>query len=184
MRWISLVALLVLLSCSNKKNAPDVSHIKTDVTIHRFDKDFFALDTTQLQTSLLQVEKKYPAFLAVYFKFFAPVREIALGKGISFDSALVEYYSYIKPMAQVAEQKFSNLDNIENDLENYLRYARHYFPNFKTPVVLTSVESLNPENPEEIYGTSYFQDTLVISLQMFLGKDYPAYASGRYPASL
>ena len=89
MRWISLVVLVIFLSCSNKKNAPDVSDIKTDVTIHRFDKDFFALDTTQLQASLLQIEKKYPAFLSLYFKFFAPVREIAVAKGISFDSAAI-----------------------------------------------------------------------------------------------
>ncbi|HET7898340.1 MAG TPA: hypothetical protein VFL47_11730, partial [Flavisolibacter sp.] len=50
--------------------------------------------------------------------------------------------------------------------------------------VLTSVESLNPENPEEIYGTTYYQDTLVISLQMFMGKDYEVYDPTQYPVYL
>src|SRR4029078_4847638 len=52
---------------------------------------------------------------------------------------------------------------------------KYYFPDFSMPSVFTSVESLNPENKQEIYGTLYFRDTLVISLQMFLGQNYPAY---------
>ena len=74
MRWFSLIVALFFLSCSNKKDAPDVSDINIDVKVHRFEKDFFAIDTTQLQPALQAVEQKYPAFLAVYFKYFAPVR--------------------------------------------------------------------------------------------------------------
>jgi len=181
MRFIGLVLLLAFFSCSDKNDAPDVSDIKMDVTIQRFDKDFFALDTNNLHASLQTIEKKYPAFLSLYFKFFAPVRDIALQQGTSFEDALVEYYRFMKPLATEADKKFSSLDNHEKELEARLRYVKHYFPGFKAPVVLTSVESLNPENPDEIYGTTYFQDTLVISLQMFLGKDYPAYDPTQYP---
>jgi hypothetical protein len=181
MRWFGLVAICILVSCSSENSAPDVSAIKMDVSIQRFDKDFFALDTLQVQGSLQQIEKKYPAFLPVYFKYFAPVREIAQQNNQSFDSALVAYYRMMKPLATEVQNKFPNLAEIENSLENKLRYVKHYFPSFKTPVVLTSVESLNPENPDEIFGTTYFQDTLVISLQMFLGKDYKAYDPSQYP---
>ena len=181
MRWISFAAIVIFLSCSNKNDVPDVSDIRIDITVQRFDKEFFTLDTTQVQYSLSQIEKKYPAFLSVYFKFFAPVKEMALQQGISFERALVEYYRYMKPLATEADKKFSSFGNIETELEAKLRFVKHYFPNFKTPAVLTSVESLNPENPDEIYGTSYFQDTLVVSLQMFLGKDYPAYDPTQYP---
>lgn len=181
MRWISLFLFAVLFSCNNKKGAPDVSAIKTDITIQRFDQDFFSLDTTKLQASLLQLEKKYPAFLSLYFKFFAPIKEMAQQQNISFNGALVEYFRNIKPLSNAVEKKFPDLAGIEKELENNLRYVKHYFPAFKIPVVLTSVESLNPENPTEIYGTTYYQDTLVISLQMFLGNNYPAYDPAQYP---
>jgi hypothetical protein len=181
MRFISLVVLIVLLSCNNKKEAPDVSDIKTDITIHRFDKDFFSIDTTKLQASLESVDKKYPAFLQLYFKFFAPVKDIAQQQAIPFDSALVQYYRAIKPLYSAVEKKFPDVSSIEKDLEAHLRYVKHYFPQFKIPTVLTSVESLNPENPTEIYGTTYYQDTLIISLQMFLGNNYPAYDPAQYP---
>lgn len=180
MRWFPFLVIL-FFSCSNKKSAPDVSGIKMDVTVHRFDRDFFAMDTTQVQASLQQLEKKYPAFLPVYFEYFAPVNEIAQQQNISFDAALVQYYRFIKPLAVEAQRRFSSLDEVEKDLEANLRYVKHYFPAFKTPAVFTSVESLNPENPNEIFGTTYFQDTLIISLQTFLGSNYQAYDPTQYP---
>ncbi|QEC57382.1 hypothetical protein [Flavisolibacter ginsenosidimutans] len=181
MRWISLLLFVAFFSCKNKNGAPDVSDVKMNVTVLRFEKDFFSMDTTQLQASLQGVEKKYPAFLPVYFKYFAPVRDIAQQQHLTFETALLQYYRGIKPLAVEADKKFSNLDNVKNGLDDNLRYVKHYFPLFRPPVVLTSVESLNPENPTEIYGTTYYNDTLVISLQMFLGKDYPAYDPSQYP---
>jgi hypothetical protein len=72
------------------------------------------------------------------------------------------------------------MQGIEKDLANNLRYVKHYYPSFKKPVVIVSVESLNPENKEEIYGALYFRDTLVISLQMFMGKDFTVYDPTQY----
>ena len=183
---MALVCCLALFvsSCGTKDNAPDVSHIKAAVTIHRFDRDFFSIDTTNLQPSLQRLEAKYPAFLPLYFKFFAPVREMAQAQGIPFPEALVQYFRFIKPLSNAVETKYENLNNVKEGLDNNLRYVKHYFPQFAIPAVLTSVESLNPENPDEIYGTTYYQDTLVISLQMFLGKDYEAYDPTRYPEYL
>lgn len=181
MRWILFIAIASFFSCSNDKSKPDVSGIKTDIVIYRFDQDFFALDTNNIQASLQQIEKKYPAFLSLYFKFFAPVKDIAQQYNVSFDSALIQYYRFIKPLAVAADQKYADLSKIKFGLEENLRYIKYYFPSFKIPVVLTSVESLNPDNPNEIYGTTYYNDSLIISLQMFLGKDYPAYNASQYP---
>lgn len=181
MRFFLFFLLVATLSCNNETEAPDVSAIKAEVTIHRFDKDFFSLDTTHLQAALSSLERKYPAFLPLYFTFFAPVRDIARQQNIPFSEALLEYYRFIKPLYTAVATKYPNVSNIESGLEDNLRYVKHYFPQFKTPVVLTSVESLNPENPDEIYGTTYYADTLVISLQMFLGKGYEAYDPTRYP---
>lgn len=178
---ISFVALLTLLACNTKKGVPDVSGVEVAVSIKRFEKEFFSMDTAHLQTSLQAVEQKYPAFLQTYFKYFAPVREMAQQQNLPFDSALRQYVRAIKPLAVDADKKFSSLTEIQNGLNDNLRYVKHYFPSFKAPVVLTSVESLNPENGNEIYGTTYYNDTLVISLQMFLGRDYAAYDPSQYP---
>jgi hypothetical protein len=70
MRFFCLCIAILLLSCNNKNSAPDVSGIKADVTIHRFDKDFFSLDTTQVQPSLQKLEEKYPAFFTALLYIF------------------------------------------------------------------------------------------------------------------
>ncbi|HUC79629.1 MAG TPA: hypothetical protein VMR70_01885 [Flavisolibacter sp.] len=181
MRWFCLLFAVVLFSCSNENNAPDVSGIKMDVSVKRFDRDFFAMDTTQLQTSLQGLEQKYPEFLDLYFKYFAPIREIAAQNNAGFDSGLLIYYRFIRPLADSVEQKFPNTNAIEKGLEENLRYVKHYFPSFKTPEVITSVEGFNPNDPEEIYGATYYQDKLVLSLQMFLGKNYSGYDPSLYP---
>lgn len=173
--------LFIFFSCNNKDGAPDVSGIKTDVTIQRFDNDFFSLDTAALQASLQAIEKKYPEFLPLYFKYFAPVRDIAAQNNTTFDSGLLVYYRFIKPLADSVAKAFPNTSDIEEDLEENLRYVKHYFPRFQTPQVLTSVEGFNPNDPTEIFGTTYYENKLVISLQMFLGKNYSGYDASLYP---
>ncbi|HVF96715.1 MAG TPA: hypothetical protein VM871_05320 [Flavisolibacter sp.] len=180
MRWIFLLSAVFALSC-NHNNAPDVSAINMDVTVQRFDRDFFALDTARLQTSLQGLDKKYPDFLTLYFKYFAPVREIAAQNNTSFDSGLVIYYRFIKPLYDSVAVNFSNMADVEAGLEENLRYVKHYFPAFRTPQVLTSVEGFNPNDPTEVYGTTYYDNKLVISLQMFLGKGYSGYNASVYP---
>lgn len=181
MRWISFVLLFAFFSCSDKDAAPDVSDIKLNIAVKRFDKDFFSLDTTALPASLQSLEKKYPGFPDLYFTYFAPVREIAAQNNTDFNGGLRIYYRFIRPLADSVAKAFPSTAKIEEGLAENLRYVKHYFPSFKTPEVLTSVEGFNPNDPTEIFGTTYYQDKLVISLQMFLGRNYSGYDPTVYP---
>ena len=183
MRLLSLAfLLLVLCSCGNNGGRPDVSAVQVHVNVQRFDRDFFALDTNQLSSSLEALYKKYPAFLPLYFEFLSPVNFIVHQQGKTYSEAVLEYYRNMKSLEDSVQKKFSDreIDRIRKDLESGLRYVKYYYPAFKLPAVYTSVESLNPENPQEIYGTTYYHDTLIISLQMFLGKDFPVYDPAQY----
>lgn len=181
MRILSLIVVLSLvISCSNNKEKPDVSNIKADVQIQRFDKDFFSIDTNNLQVSMDQLLKKYPAFIPLYFEYLSPINFIVQNHGKSYSEAIREYYLNLKPLANDVHKKFDKVDEIENDLEKNLRYVKYYYPEFNIPPVFTTVESLNPEDKTEIYGTTYYNDTLIISLQMFMGKDYAVYDPSVY----
>lgn len=176
MRLLSLsLVLLLIVSCNNKEKKPDVSNIRADIQLHRFDKDFFGMDTSNLQASIDQLNKKYPAFLPLYFEFLSPVNFIVQQQGRSYSQAILEYYRNIKPLADSTQKKFNDLDEIEKVLGRNLRYVKYYYPSYQLPAFFTSVESLNPEDKTEIYGTTYYNDTLIISLQMFLGKDFQVY---------
>jgi hypothetical protein len=176
MRFLTcILSVFILFSCSNDSRKPDVSGIQADVKVQRFDKDFFSIDTNQLTTSLDTLYKKYPTFLPLYFEYLSPINFIVHQEGKSYSEAILTYYRNIKSLNDSVQKKFGDFSDYEKNLETGLRYVKYYFPSFRLPSVYTSVESLNPENKQEIYGTLYFRDTLVISLQMFLGQNYSAY---------
>jgi hypothetical protein len=181
MRLICFISLLtILISCNQKGNKPDISNIHVSVDLKRFDEDFFTLDTNHLQSSIQVIQNKYPHFLSRYFEYFSPINFMVYQQGKTYPEAVREYYRNIKPLYEAAHEKFKNFDPYKSNFEKSLRYVKYYYPAFKIPELLTSVESLNPENAQEIYGTIYFQDTLVVSLQMFLGKNFQAYDPTQY----
>jgi hypothetical protein len=79
------------------------------------------------------------------------------------------------------KKKYNNLDNVRKDLEKGFKYVKYYYPSFKTPAVVASVESFNPDDPNLVYGTVFYHDTLIIRLQMFMGKDFDEYDPNIYP---
>jgi hypothetical protein len=178
---ISSVLIFILISCNNSNNKPDVSNIKVDVKIERFDKDFFSIDTNRLEQSLNALNEKYPAFFPLYIQFLSPIEPMVKQEGKTYDEAVRIFYRTIKPLADAVEKKYSNLDNVRTGLEKSFKYVKYYYPSFKVPPVVVSVESFNPDDPMEVYGTTFYHDTLIISLQMFLGKDFSGYDPVQYP---
>lgn len=173
--------ILVWISCNNANNKPNVSNIKVDVKIDRFDKDFFSMDTNRLVQSLNELSKNYPAFLPLYSEFLSPIDLMVKQEGKTYKEAVLIYYRTIKPLANSVEKKYNSLDKVRSGLEKSFKYVKHYYPSFKIPAVVASVESFNPDNPSQVYGTVFYHDTLVISLQMFLGKDFEGYDPVQYP---
>jgi hypothetical protein len=62
----SALMMLWLTACQSEKKGPDVSDIKVNVNIQRFEQAFFGLDTNNLQNSMLGLAQQYPDF----FPFF------------------------------------------------------------------------------------------------------------------
>ncbi len=58
---------LILLSCNDESSAPDVSDIRINIKVLRFEHDLFALDTHNIIASAQQLNKKYPGFAKDFF---------------------------------------------------------------------------------------------------------------------
>ncbi|HTM91162.1 MAG TPA: hypothetical protein VL095_02000, partial [Flavisolibacter sp.] len=178
---LSSLLILLLISCNNSNNKPNVSDIKVDVNILRFDKDFFSMDTNRLDQSLNELNRKYPSFLPLYSEFLSPIEPMVKHGGQTYEDAILLYYRIIKPLYDAVQKKYNNLDNVRKDLEKGFKYVKYYYPSFKTPAVVASVESFNPDDPNLVYGTVFYHDTLIIRLQMFMGKDFEQYDPNIYP---
>jgi len=178
---VSILLVFAFISCNDSTGKPNVSDIKVNVKIVRFDKDFFAIDTNRLDQSLNMLHRKYPSFLPLYFEFLSPINAMVKQQGKTYEQAVKIFYGTIKPLADAVEKKYNDLADVRGGLDQSLKYVKHYYPSFKIPPVVTSVESFNPDNPQEAYGATYYNDTLIISLQMFLGSDFAGYDPVQYP---
>src|SRR5689334_21264824 len=127
LRYAFLGAGLLLLACNNKNSRPDVSGIKMDISIQRFDRDFFSMDTTHIDQSLKALYRKYPSFLGLYMEFLSPVNYI-VQQGRSYTNATLEYLRYVRPLYDTAQAHYPDLDRQEKDLEKSLRYIKYYYP--------------------------------------------------------
>src|SRR5688572_32526887 len=63
-----LFALNFLTACTNTDSAPDVSNIKVEVPVERFEKDFFSMDTILIEKGLQDLRVKYPSLFPIFIK--------------------------------------------------------------------------------------------------------------------
>ena len=163
--WL-LVVMLLAASCSPKKKIPDVSGIKVSLNIERFDRDFFAIDTSHLSASLDKLQEKYPVFLNdfLYNIMAMPPQEDSL------KAALKLFYHDYKKVYDSAQLKFPNFSAISKQIERGFRFVKYYFPDYKLPqnVILFI-------GPIEGYGNVLTSSGLAVGLQLYLGKNFPAY---------
>jgi len=158
-----------LTGCGNgDPRHPDVSDIDVDVKIRRFDRDFFAIDTTNLEAGMQKLAQQYPEM----FPLFAvniihdqtnPKETPAQAVGGFLRS------QQIRRVYDTVQQVYGDLRWLEKDLTQMFRYYKYYFPQKPVPQVVAMVSE---------FATDAFTagDSLCgIGLDMFLGENYPAY---------
>lgn len=171
--YFSLLLALALAACKERKNIPDVSSVKIAVETERFDQDFFAIDTNQLDNSLNKLQAKYPAFLNTFLQNIV---------GIADAGGIRTFYRLYKPVFDSSHLLYADFGPVEKQIEQAFRYVKYYFPSYKTPPVLLPV--LGPMNSREDFarmGSGDYTPDFIgpgfvgISLQFYLGKDFSLY---------
>lgn len=166
-------ALFILLiasiySCKSKKNIPDVSNINVQLTVQRFDKDFFSLNTNNAFASLTQLQKKYGNFLNdfLYNLLMVPPNPDSAARKVKM---FIHDYKSVYDSAQVT---FASFNQSEKEIKRGLQFVKYYFPDYKIPSqVITFI------GPIEGYANVLTTSGLAVGLQLYLGKDYPVYHS-------
>lgn len=160
-------------ACNNKKDAPDVSNIKVDVTVKRFDQDFFTMDTMAIEKGLSALQMKYPDFLGIYLQNIV---------GVTDDAGVKDYFRFYKPVFDSSQLIYKNFSSVEKELAEAFKYVKFYFPSYKTPAILLPV--IGPMNSREDlarmnngdYTPNFIgPDFVGISLQFYLGSNFSLY---------
>jgi len=165
---LALFILLYVCSCSNKKNIPDVSNINVQLTIQRFDKDLFSMDTNNVSTALTQLQKNYPSFLNDYLYniLAAPPQSDSTVKKVKM------FIHDYRPIYDSVQTTFASTDKMEKEIKKGFQFVKYYFANYKLPSsIITFI------GPVEGYANVLTSSGLAVGLQLYLGKDFPVYHS-------
>lgn len=167
----SLVAIFVLiLSCNNGKDKPDVADINVTVPLERFEQLFFSIDTNNLGSSLQNVAAK-SAFYTDFMQNILQVRPYDTSAGSETVTVVKNFIGSYKPIYDSIEEKYTNLDWLKEDLTDAFKYVKYYYPNYKVPKAVTFIAPLDA--PGAVLTTQY----LGIGLHQYAGKNFSVYQS-------
>ena len=165
----TITAFVLFTSCNNKKDQPDISGIRVDLSIERFDKDLFAIDTNDLSASLQQLAQKHPAFYADYMQQILGVSgNPADSNTVMVIKHFLNGYATIQDTLAVVYQ---NTDGLKKNIEEAFRYVKYYFPRYKTGHLIFFT------GPFDAPGVALTGSGLAIGLQQFAGKNFSVYQS-------
>lgn len=160
---------IIIFSCKDEVKVPDVSNIKVNPQIIRFDTAFYHLDTNKIGGELTALQDSYPAFTKLYFTNILP-----LGKDTS--KLLIDEVSsflrnkQIRHLYDTTEQIMQDLPGYLKGIKPMLQYLKYYFPKYQEPNFYTFISEYG-------YQTFIFNDNqrdgIGIGLDMFLGEKYP-----------
>ncbi|HSO85652.1 MAG TPA: DUF2268 domain-containing putative Zn-dependent protease [Draconibacterium sp.] len=161
--FFSVLLLLSLFSCKRNPLKVDISEIKTEIEVVRFDKELFDINSADTLKSLTELSNKYPEFFDLF-----TYKVIQIG-GIG-DSLFMERMKYfltdtmILNVKKLVDTEFSDFDKTENQLNKAFKYFQYHFPNKELPTVYAYFSGFNQSivTAENIIG---------ISLDKYLGRD-------------
>jgi gliding motility-associated lipoprotein GldB len=151
------IVLFFFLSCnSDKKKKIDVSNIDVSYSIDRFDKEFYS----STKENLGELKKKYPFFFSEEI-----TDSITVSKITNKDE---------QELFRETQKLYADFSSIEKQLTSLFKHVKFYNSKFVAPKVITMLTNIDYES-RVIYADSL----LIISLDVYLGKNHPFYAD--YP---
>jgi hypothetical protein len=163
-----------LLSCNQKKQ-PDTSDIKVELEVIRFEKDFFGIDTNNINQEMEKLRDKYHDFSNDFV-----LRILGLeGFDTSLWSSAIKQFHHDYYPIYTSTQTFNKA--IEKSIEETkegLKLVRYYFPQYKLPEqFITFIGPIDAYATNQTGGSGDIitSHALGAGLQLHLGANAPIY---------
>lgn len=160
--------IFIHTSCQQNPHQVDTSEIVLDIDIKRFDLMQQQMDDP---SGFQQLYDSFPWFADIYFSRI--IGDIT-GRGLPVEEQYRNYREFLlnedvqSLFAEVAKQ-YPDLSDIEEDLEQSLKYMKYHLPDAPIPHFVSFVAPFRVANP--------FSDEFVgIGLDMYLGRNFEPYA--------
>lgn len=163
----TLVLFTVLFSCKPNPLKVNISEIKTETKVIRFDKELFDINSADTLKALTELSNKYPEFFDL---FTYKVIQIG-GIGDSLFTERMKYFltdTMILNVKKLVDAEFSDFEKTEKQLNKAFKYFQYHFPGKDVPAIYAYFSGFNQSvvTAENIIG---------ISLDKYLGRDCEYY---------
>ena len=149
---------VAFFSCDKKaKDEKAVEAIPVEIKVVRFDKLFFETSPQDLG----KLKREFPYF-------FPKGNEDSVWLEKMQNPLWRELYTEV-------QKKYSNFEPVQKELETLFKHIKYNFPETKTPKVITLISEMD-YNKKVIYTDSL----VLISLEMYLGKEHKFYQFPSY----
>jgi hypothetical protein len=173
--WVNTYLLfgffaLAWASCSSEDPPPEVSNIEVDPMFIHFDSLVFNFQSDQTIEDFRQLQSKHPKFTSLYFHRILGLPQ--QGDSLTYAKVVdIVNAAPIRALQDSINGQFKDLSAIKSDFRQAFQYYQYYFPDFSVPDVYFCFT-------EFAVGTFLFereegQDAIGLSLDMFLGPDFP-----------
>jgi len=162
------LCFVFFIRCTDSKG-PDVSNIKVDIPIERFDKDFFSIDTSNTAASLNELMKEHPDFYSDFMQQILGVSGSDTNK-VTLDVSKIFIRGY-SSIYQSLSKQYSDVSWLQKDIKKAFQYVKYYFSDYKTSKIILFV------GPLDAPGVALTGSGIAVGLHQFGGKDFSAYQS-------
>jgi len=173
---VTLVCLGVILLSSCHHNALDIDVSKVSippVKIDRLERDMFTMPADS-------INKYTPIMIKKYGPFYSNLVTSFINDGGILDSTYAQSLRHFikdKDMRHTydsCEIEYPNMTFLESGLTDAFKHFKYYFPDSSLPRVVTVMTGFN-------YSLIYYDKTLAISLERYLGPKTSFYLMLQYP---
>ena len=119
-----LFLFVIVISCNDRTDAPDVSNIKIDLKVERFEQDFFAIDSNATKQGLQQMQQKYPTFLPLFINHVLGLGPVVDSNALAFEGSK-RFLHLNKPVYDASQKLYKNFSSTAEELTNGFRYVKH-----------------------------------------------------------
>ncbi len=171
-KYIFILVVFVSFFACKKENRLniDVSNIKADVKVERFDVEFFTMQPDKIYYEIPKFEKKYGDFFKIYN---IDLIGVGLPSQKDYYKHLQDFFDYCDGMS-LTDEVWSvfpqNSDYIQKSLESPFKHYKYYYPQEKIPRIITAITGFNVS----VFTGKGF---VGISLDKYLGADFKPYST-------
>ena len=163
--YLFFLGIITVFSCK-QDTRPDVSNIKLDIKIKRFEKDLFEGKNKNIVSTDSVLAKNY----GLFYDDFA--HRIVGRPNFNSTEVLAGLYTdtAYTLLNKEVDSVFPNLKQQEKELTETFKYIKYYYPKIKVPQFISFLSGFAYQVP---IGDNY----LGIGLDLFLGKDNKYYGA-------